>query len=58
MSTTIADLRAALTTVLDTYALTYGEDNELDATEQNDVSYAIDEANETWNENLPPRPHS
>jgi hypothetical protein len=52
----ISELRAAIIEALDAKALTYGEETELTESEMNQVSYSVDDSNETWNPNLPPRP--
>lgn len=59
MTASIADLRAAANSALDTLAAALGENTVL--TNQADidsVSHALDIANEIWNENLPTRPTS
>lgn len=54
--TKISDFRTAITAVLDDKATTYGENVDLTGPEIEEVSRAIDAANETVNPNLPTRP--
>lgn len=58
MSKTIAQLRASLTSDLNLIAATYGENADLSSnqTALNEVSYSVDNKNETWNGDLPSRP--
>lgn len=58
MSKTIAQLRASLVSDLNLMAATYGENSDLSANQiaLNDVSYSVDNKNETWNGDLPSRP--
>lgn len=53
---TIAQLRTDLNNELDVQANTLGETTVLSQSEADAVSYAADAVNETWNEDLPPRP--
>lgn len=55
---TIASLRAAMTDELNAQAAVHGENTELSSIGKNDVSYGVDNINETWNDTLPPRPKS
>ncbi len=55
---TIAGLRTMLNDELDAQALILGENEELSNTDKDTVSYGVDAKNETWNEDLPKRPHS
>jgi hypothetical protein len=58
MAKDIATLRASLTMRLNALAQVYGETTVLTLAQQNVISYEVDAVNETWNENLPPRPKS
>ncbi len=55
---TINYLETAILDALSTLKTQYGGDADLseDAQAMSDVSAAVDQANETWNENLPTRP--
>lgn len=56
---TIAQLRTRLNDILDSLAATYGETTDISSsqTSMDAVSHGVDAQNETWNPNLPPRPH-
>ena len=57
MAKDIATLRAEINADLDDKASVLGETTPLSPAEQNTVSHGVDAKNETWNENLPTRPH-
>lgn len=57
MENTIEFLRAAINSKLDDLAATLGESTPLNMSDKTDVSYEIDEINESWNDTLGPRPH-
>jgi len=58
MSKTNAQLRASVNAGLNLLAATYGENADLSTNQDalNEVSYSVDNKNETWNGDLPPRP--
>lgn len=54
----ITNIREALLAALESKSQLYGDSTELNQTQLDNVSHAIDEVNETVNPNLPQRPTS